>query len=51
MLDCGKRADNALVVCDVLVRVEGNVEVDLLVAIVRFALGVISDSLILDLLG
>jgi hypothetical protein len=29
VLDCGKRTDDALVVGDLLVAVEGNVEVDL----------------------
>jgi hypothetical protein len=29
VFDCGERADDALVVCDVLVGVEGDVEVDL----------------------
>lgn len=29
MLDCGERADDALDVCDLLVGVEGDVEVDL----------------------
>jgi hypothetical protein len=51
MLDCRERADNALVVCDVLVGVKGNVEVDLSIAVIRFALGLLSRSLVLDVLG